>query len=370
VSWTPSNAHWRSGAPSRPEVATGPKITPRIGVSLGDVIIEGDDIYGDGVNIAARLEPLAEPGGVCVASIVNESLGSRIAVSFKDAGEVHVKNIDRPIRIWKWHPGDAAVQQSPTIETALKPQLDTPSIAVLPCDNMAGDPEQGYFSDGITEDIITDLSKVGGLLVIARNSSFAYKWKNVDARTVGRELGVRSVLEGSIRRAGNRVRITAQLIDAANGGHLWAERYDRDLTDIFAVQDEVTRQIVGVLKVTLSPAEAALLANSPTTGVDAHDCFLRGRELLFGSVKSRETFNRASTFFRQAIERDPAYAEAYAGLAVLLSFDHQNRWSDDPERSLVEAEQLAEQAIKRDSNEAFAHYAASVVAAFTKDFDR
>ena len=225
------------------EIADGPKITLRIGVNLGDIIIDGDDIYGDGVNVAARLEPLAEPGGVCLASIVNESVGTRIDVAFSDGGEVHVKNIDRPIRIWKWHPGAAAEPaRAPKAEPApaKAERTEKPSIAVLPFTNMSGDQEQEYFSDGITEDIITDLSKVAGLLVIARNSSFAYKGRNVDIRTVGRELGVRSVLEGSIRRAGNRVRITAQLIDAADGGHLWAERYDRDLTDIFAVQDEVT----------------------------------------------------------------------------------------------------------------------------------
>ena len=186
---------------------------------------------------------LADPGGVCISSVVNESVGNRIDVTFKDRGEVAVKNIVRPIRVWKWHPDNDPVLDQPIAKrpTAAALEPEAPSIAVLPFNNMSGDPEQEYFSDGITEDIITDLSKIAGLLVIARNSSFAYKGKSTDIRTVGRELGVRSVLEGSIRRAGNRVRITAQLINAANGGHLWAERYDRDLTDIFAVQDEVTR---------------------------------------------------------------------------------------------------------------------------------
>ena len=269
------------------EQSTEGRITLRIGVNLGDVIIDGDDIYGDGVNIAARLEPLAEPGGVCVSSIVNESVGNRIDVSFEDGGEVRVKNIDRPIRIWKWHPGAAsnlATAPNPEPPAAKK---EKPSIAVLPFTNMSGDQEQEYFSDGITEDIITDLSKVAGLLVIARNSSFAYKGKNVDVRTIGRELGVRSVLEGSIRRAGNRVRITAQLIDAADGGHLWAERYDRDLTDIFAVQDEVTLQIVSALKVTLSPAEKARVSEAGTSDVAAHDAFLHGRELILAATKDR-----------------------------------------------------------------------------------
>ena len=235
------------------------KIILRIGVNLGDVIIEGDDIYGDGVNIAARLEPLAEPGGICVSSIVNESIGNRIDVRFQDGGEISVKNIDRPIRVWMWHPGATPLAAAKSNAAKSEPNGATASIAILPFTNMSGDPEQEYFSDGITEDIITDLSKIAGLTVIARNSSFTYKGRSVDIRTVGRELGVRSVLEGSIRRAGKRVRITAQLVDAATGGHLWAERYDRDLTDIFEVQDDVTHRIVDALKVTLSPAEKARL---------------------------------------------------------------------------------------------------------------
>jgi TolB-like protein len=218
--------------------ASQPTIVLRIGINLGDVIIEGDDIYGDdGVNIAARLEPLAEPGGICVSSIVNESVGNRIDVRFQDSGEISVKNIDRPIRVWKWHPG--AMTATAARSNAAKPEASVAaaSIAVLPFTNMSGDPEQEYFSDGVSEDIITDLSKIAGLTVIARNSSFTYKGRSVDVRTIGRDLGVRSVLEGSIRRAGNRVRITAQLIDAATGAHLWADRYDRDLTDIFEAFD-------------------------------------------------------------------------------------------------------------------------------------
>ena len=245
--------------------ATGrqPPIVLRIGINLGDVIMENDDIYGDGVNIAARLEPLAEPGGICVSSIVHESVGNRIEVRFQDGGDISVKNIDRPIRVWKWHPGKTDVAANRSNAANPTPNVETPSIAVLPFTNMSGDPEQEYFSDGISEDVITDLSKIAGLIVISRNSSFTYKGRSVDIRAVGRDLGVSSVLEGSIRRAGNRVRITAQLIDAINGAHLWADRYDRDLTDIFAVQDDVTRRIVDALKVTLSPAEKG---GSPTAG--------------------------------------------------------------------------------------------------------
>ena len=183
---------------------------------------------------------------------------------------------------------------------------------------MSGDPEQEYFSDGITEDIITDLSKIAGLTVIARNSSFAYKGRSVDVRAIGRDLGVRSVLEGSIRRAGQRVRITAQLVDAASGAHLWADRYDRDLTDIFAVQDDVTQPIVGALKVTLSPTEKAQLAGTGTSSIDAYDCSLRGRELLLGNPKNRGTFEQAKASFLKAIKLDPNYAQAYAGLGFAV----------------------------------------------------
>ena len=201
---------------------------------------------------------------------------------------------------------------------------------------MSGDPEQEYFSDGISEDIITDLSKIAGLMVIARNSSFTYKGRSVDIRDVGRDLRVRSVLEGSIRRAGNRVRITAQLIDATNGAHLWADRYDRDLTDIFAVQDDVTRLSLDFIKVTLSSAEKARLADSETPNVDAYDCYLRGRELLALNPKNRERFEQSTKLFMRALELDPSYSQAYAGLSLAYNLDYQNRWSDRS-RQLVAA---------------------------------
>jgi adenylate cyclase len=354
-----------------PEEALGqPKIVLRIGINLGDVIIQGDDIYGDGVNIAARLEPLAEPGGICVSSIVNESIGNRIDVRFQDGGDISVKNIDRPIRVWKWHPGAAPLAAAKSNAAKSEPSSATGSIAILPFTNMSGDPEQEYFSDGITEDIITDLSKIAGLTVIARNSSFTYKGRSVDVRTIGRELGVRSVLEGSIRRAAKRVRITAQLIDAETGGHLWAERYDRDLTDIFEVQDDVTRQIVDALKVTLSPAENARLTAGGTSSMDAYDYVLRGREILLGKTKNRETFEQSTKFFMRALELDPNYPKAYAALSMAYNLDYQNRWSDDPDSSLPLAKRYAEQAIEKDPNEPFARLVASWAAIFEKDLDR
>ncbi len=331
--------------------ASQPVIVLRIGINLGDVIIEGDDIYGDGVNIAARLEPLAEPGGICVSSIVNESVGNRIDAHFQDGGDISVKNIDRPIRVWKWHPSVATSTAARSNAAKPPPNGATASMAVLLFTNMSGDPEQEYFSDGISEDIITDLSKIAGLMVIARNSSFTFKGRSVDVRAVGRDLGVRSVLEGSIRRAGNRVRITAQLIDAGTGAHLWADRYDRDLTDIFAVQDEVTRRIVDALKVTLSPAENTRMTDTGTTSMEAYDCFLRGRELLLGSTKNRDTFEESKESLMRAIDLDPSYAQAYAGLAFAYMLDYQNRWSDDPDGSLLQSRHYAEEAIEKNPKE-------------------
>jgi adenylate cyclase len=361
----------RAGGAPPAQDAHQPRIVLRIGINLGDVIIEGDDIYGDGVNIAARLEPLAEPGGICVSSIVNESIGNRVDAAFVDAGDISVKNIDRPIRVWKWHPdrGGSAAARREEAKPAATASIAA-SIAVLPFTNMSGDPEQEYFSDGITEDIITDLSKIAELTVIARNSSFTYKGQAVDVRAVGRELGVRSVLEGSIRRAGNRVRITAQLIDAASGGHLWAERYDRDLTDIFAVQDDVTRRIVDALKVTLTPADKAKLAGDETANMEAYESAMRGREVLMGNPKNRESFHKAKALFLRAIAADPNFGKAYAGLAFAYMFDYQNRWSEDPDSSLPLAKQYAETAIEKNPKEPLARVVAAVVATFDRDLDR
>ena len=244
------------------------------------------------------------------------------------------------------------------------------SIAVLPFTNMSGDQEQEYFSDGISEDIITDLSKIAGLTVIARNSSFTFKGRSVDIRDVGRDLGVRSVLEGSIRRAGKRVRITAQLIDATTGAHLWADRYDRDLTDIFEVQDDVTRRIVDALKITLSPAENRRLTDGGTPNIDAYDCYLRGREVMAVNPKNRERFEQSTKFFMRALELDPGYSQAYAGLSMAYGLDYQNRWSDNPDLSLQLAKHNAEQAIEKNSNEPFARLVASWAAILEKDLYR
>ena len=340
------------------------RIEFRIGINVGDIIIDEGDIYGDGVNIAARVETLASPGAICISDNAYQQIKGKLAIEISDMGEQQLKNIAQPVRVHSVRDGSATAGP-----TTLAPP-DKPSIAVLPFTNMSGDPEQEYFSDGISEDIITDLSKIAGLMVISRNSCFTYKGRAVDTRTVGRDLGVRSVLEGSIRRSGNRVRITAQLIDAATGGHLWAERYDRDLTDLFAVQDDVTRRIVDALKVTLSPTEKARLADSGTPSIDAYDWALRGRELLRGNPKNWETFEQSKAFFTRAIEIDPSYSEAYAGLGMAYMFDYQNRWSDNPDSSLPLAKRYGEQAIEKDPKEPFARLCSSWVAIFEKDLDR
>ena len=355
-------------AASRP--AAGGTITLRIGINLGDVIIDGDDIYGDGVNVASRLEPLADPGGICIASIVNESVANRIDVRFEDGGDVAVKNIDRPIRIWKWRPGAASSSQPVKGPSTAETVRRRASIAVLPFANMSGDPGQEYFSDGIAEDLITDLSKIGGLAVIARNSSFAYKGKSPDIRNVGRELGVTSVLEGSVRKVGNRIRINAQLIDASNGEHIWAERFDRDLTDVFDLQDEVTRKIVDALKVQLTPNESARLDDIGTRNFQAHDFFLRGRELMSRFSGDTRLFNQAREHFNRASELDPNYGDAYAGLALVLSFSHNNQWTELPQSFLKQADELATKAAGLSPQSPFCLHVLSMTAGFSGDLDR
>jgi len=341
----------------------------RIGVHVGDIIIEGDDIFGDGVNIAARIEGVAEPGGISISEDAWRQVQGKVAASFVDAGEHSLKNIARPLRVYRLDlvPKAASASAVPRPPLALP---DKPSIAVLAFTNMSGDPEQEYFSDGISEDIITDLSKLSELYVIARNSSFTYKGKPVDVKQVGRELGVRYVLEGSVRRAGNRVRVTGQLIDAANGAHVWADRFDRDLTDIFAVQDELTREIISALKIKLSEGEKALIAAGGTKNVEAHDYFLKGRELVSGNQRDRAMFAEANAHLRRAIALDPNYAGPYAALAWAYIMDYQNRWSDNPETALDQAEHLIGEAIAKDDQDPFVHYVAAILGLWKKDYER
>src|SRR5215472_6229326 len=290
------------------DIAADNRIELRIGINLGDVIVEDDDLYGDGVNIAARVEALADPGGVFVSNTVYDHVRDRLPFDFQDLGEQQVKNIARPVRVY--HIRDTAAKKLPT---AL-PLPAKPSIAVLPFANMSGDPEQEYFADGIAEDIITLLSKSRALFVIARNSTFSYKGRAADVRQIGRELGVRYVLEGSVRKAGNRVRVTGQLIEAATGGHLWAERYDRDLTDIFAVQDQITANVSAAILPTMERSERERAVRKPPDSLDAWECYYRGM-WHFGKFEAVEN-ERARGFFRHAIDLDPQFAPAAAALAL------------------------------------------------------
>jgi len=361
----------RATAEHNADVPDERRLMFRIGINVGDVVSEGDDLLGDGVNVAARLEALADSGGVMLSDDAYRQVRDRLDVIWDDTGEHELKNISRPVRAWRWSPQQSKAQPPKPAAPGPRPAVsDKPSIVVLPFDNMSRDPEQDYFSDGITEDIITDLSKASGLFVIARNSAFVYKGKAVSVPDVCRELGVKFALEGSIRKAGNRVRITAQLIEGSSGGHLWAERYDRDLTDIFEVQDDVTQQIVGALKVTLSDAEKSLILDSGTKNVDAHDLFLRGRQLIFGHKRDREMFSRATDCFRRAIEIDRNYAAPYAGLGMAYVLDHQNHWSDTPETALDQADDFVREAIAKDDMDPYAHYVAAMVATWKKDYER
>jgi len=283
------------------------RIELRIGINVGDIVVEGGDIFGDGVNVAARLEGLAEPGGICVSARVQEDAAGKLDLAFEDIGEQQLKNIARPVRVF-----GAVIGQKPVPEPALA-LPDKPSIAVLPFANMSGDAEQEYFADGMVEEIITALSRIRWLFVIARNSSFTYKGQAVDVKQVGRELGVRYVLEGSVRKAGNRVRITGQLIDATTGAHLWADRFDGSLEDVFDLQDKVASSVAGVIEPALQAAETACSANRPTTDLTAYDLYLRAYAM---SLSSAARFPDPLGLVEQAIARDPRYGPALAWAAI------------------------------------------------------
>jgi adenylate cyclase len=295
----------------------------RIGINVGDIIIDEGDIFGDGVNVAARLEALAEPGGICVSRVVRDQVRDKLDFAFEDMGEQQVKNITRPVRAHRILLGDRPSLSEPPTGAPATPALalsDKPSIAVLPFQNMSGDPEQEYFVDGIVEDIITGLSRIKWLFVIARNSTFAYKGRAVDLKQVGRELGVRYVLEGSLRKAGNRVRITGQLIETATGTHVWAERYDRALDDIFEVQDEITLNVVGAIGPSLRQAEIERAKRKRPENLDAYDLYLRALPHLHASMPGDA--DKALVLLREALALQPDYAAALAAAA----FCHENRY--------------------------------------------
>jgi adenylate cyclase len=323
----------------------------RIGINVGDVIVDGDEIYGDGVNVAARLESIAKPGGIVVSGSVRDNVGNRLDLRFEDMGEPRLKNIDRPVRAYwvlEQAPAPHSLGMSPGSQDRW--EIEKPSIAVLPFDNISGDPEQEYFGEGIAEDLITDLSKISGLFVIARNTAFTYKGRPATAQQIGEDLRVRFILEGSVRKAGSRVRITAQLIDAKTGGHLWADRYDRDLTDIFAIQDEITRMIVDQLKVKLLPEEMRIVGQSPTANVEAYGYYLRGRQFLHWHSKAYYVL--AKRMFAKAIELDPGFARAYAGVADCDSFLFLHYNADGPIEDILAT---SAKAIELESGLAEAH---------------
>jgi TolB-like protein/class 3 adenylate cyclase len=312
----------------------------RIGVNMGDIVVDDGDIFGDGVNIAARLEGLAEPGGICVSARVQEDVIGRLDLVFEDIGEQQLKNIARPIRTYRVIVSGSAALPRASADPLLP---DKPSIAVLPFQNMSGDLEQEYFADGMVEEIITALSRIRWLFVIARNSTFTYKGQAVDVKQVGRELGVRYVLEGSVRRAGNRVRITAQLIDTQTGAHLWADRFDGSLEDVFDLQDQVATSVAGVIEPTLQVAEMRRAADRPTRDLTAYDLYLRAVGNFW--PPSRERVIENLRLLEQAIERDPKYGPALAWAAICHVRSHQDGWASDPDLARERGLDLARRAL-------------------------
>jgi adenylate cyclase len=338
----------------------------RIGVNLGEIIEKPDGtVYGDGVNIAARLESLADPGGIAISGSAHEQVASRDLATFEFIGEKEVKNIDRPIRTYR----AMLATSAPLAPTSPEPEksVDRPSIVVLPFDNRSGDAEQEYFSDGIAEDLITELSKISGLFVIARNSAFTYKGRAIQVPEIAAELGVRHVLSGSVRKAGERVRISAELVDGATGGQVWADRFDRELTDIFAVQDEVTEAIVGELSVTLTAEEGNRLSEGATHDLVAYDHYLRAREQAWNHKS--ESNKIARQLLTEALEIEPGFASALALLGFTYIIDHSNNWGDNPAHALVQARDCALRALEIHEADSMAHFVLSLESMQRKTFD-
>jgi adenylate cyclase len=326
------------------------RIILRIGINLGEVILEGSDLYGDGVNVAARLEALAEPGGVCISSKVHEEVRGKIDVAFADMGEQQLKNIAAPVRAYRLQSGVAATERRQSAS-------NKPSIAVLPFANLSDDKEQQFVSDGITEDIITELARFRQMQVLARNSSFRYRGSDLDMIRVGRELGVHYLVEGSVRRIGARIRITAQLIDAKSGHHLWAEKFDRDQDDIFAVQDQVVRTIVATLIGRLQAAGAEVAKRKPPASLAAYECVLRADAL---PLEDPAAVAEARQLYEKAIELDPGYARAYALLAINYDAEWEGEF-DAPDSLLDRALEFANKSVALDENDSVCHSALCVV---------
>jgi adenylate cyclase len=385
------------------------RIQYRVGINLGDIVIDGEDILGDGVNVAARLEALAEPGGICISRPVHTQIEGKINLAFEDLGERRVKNIPKPVQVfrvlldapasksvkgiipvakrslhWSLIAGGLVVlviaagialwqrpweprEEPALVEAIALPLPDKPSIAVLPFNNMSDDTSQEYFADGMTEDLITDLSKISNLTVISRTSTSGYKGREIDIREVGEALGVRYVIEGSVRKVGEQVRINAQLIDAITGGHLWAERYDGELKDIFSLQDKVLGKIVGSLALTLSEKERRRLASRGTDSIVAHDLYLQG---LFEESKfTREANAEAVRLYEQALAIDPDYPLPYARLSNIFQLNPRFGWSDSVEGTLRKAVELAEKAVALDEQNPSLHWILSRAVARTREPD-
>jgi TolB-like protein/class 3 adenylate cyclase/Tfp pilus assembly protein PilF len=337
------------------------RIEFRIGINVGDVVVEDGDIFGDGVNVAARLEALAEPGGICVSARVQEDAAGRLDLMFADMGEQDLKNIARPVRAYRviLAIGDGRPKAAPIAGVAALPLPDKPSIAVLPFKNMSGDPEQEYFADGMVEEIITALSRIRWLFVIARNSSFVYKGQAADVKRVGRELGVRYVLEGSVRKAGGRVRVTAQLIEAETGAHIWADHFDGLLEDVFELQDSVAITAAGVIEPALQAAEARRSAHRPTNDLTAYDLYLRA--LPNFATLAKDTIHEALALLGQAIARDPRYGPALALAAMCITQLRQNGWAASPDAGRDQALDYARRALASAGNDAFVLASAAFV---------
>jgi adenylate cyclase len=334
------------------------RIIYRIGINIGDIIVDGDDIYGDGVNVTARLEGLAEPGGICVSRTVFNHVQGKVDTAFEDLGAREVKNIPKPVQVYRVLLEDVA-DSRPDSEARSEAALalpDKPSIAVLPFDNISGDPEQEYLVDGITEDLITALSKIRWFFVIARNSTFTYKGQAVEVTQVGRELGVRYVLEGSVRKAGNRVRVTAQLVDATTGRHVWAEHYDREIEDIFDLQDEMTQTIVGAVEPELSAAERERALSKPPENLDAWESYQRGLWHMWSY--ERDDHLPARNLLERATELDPSFAPAYAYGSYVHYQNVILGWTEDAQRDLEEGMTLAKKALALDDKDPVAYFAA------------
>lgn len=324
------------------------KVQFRIGVNLGDVIEDRGDIYGDGVNVAARLESLADEGGICISESVRTAIGKKLDLGYEFMGEQKVKNIEEPVRAYKVA---LAAEEKTQVASANKPTLelpDKPSIAVLPFTNMSSDPEQEYFSDGITEDIITELSRFRELFVIARNSSFSYKGKAIKVQDIATNLGVRYVLEGSVRVAGDRIRVTAQLIDAETGHHIWSERYDREITDLFALQDEIAQTVAGAVAGRLKLTAEDRAERKPIENLEAYDYALRGQSII---ADTKENNHRARQLYEKAIELDPTLTTAYVGLARSYIIEWFNHWWDPNDHPPDHALEYAAKAVSLDNTD-------------------